>query len=179
MKKAGILVSVAVVIAGIAAIVSVAMASKNAARANEWVQTRATVERVDGANVVYRYEAGGGTHRVTSAGRPKARYSEGATVLAYVNPTNAAQAVLDLPPRPASWPAVAGGIAMLAGIVMAIGFGTQGSPEVRKKKAMAAAAARRKGGQPMQRLQPPPPVNWNRGEDTTRTRGARPPGEKR
>jgi len=178
MKKAGIVVSTVVVILGIAAIVSVSLASKNASRANEWVQTRATVERVDGTSVVYRYESGGGTHRVTSPGRPSTRYSAGAAVLAYVNPENPAQAVLDLPPRPSAWPAVAGGLAMLVGIVMAVGFARQATPEGEKKKALAAAA-RRTPARPMERLQAPPPVNWNRGEDTTRTRGSRPPGDKR
>jgi hypothetical protein len=175
MKKAGVLFSILVVLAGIAAIVSVTAANRRAARANDWMQTRASVERVEGTRVTYRYDAAGSTHRVSSEGRPQVRYSAGAPILAYVNPQNPAEAVLDLPPRPESWPVVAGGLAMFLGGVMTFWF-ARGSATVAAKKRVEAAA-RRTPARPMERLQAPPPVKWNRGEDTTRTRPPRPPGD--
>lgn len=178
MKKAGVLFSILIVLAGIAAIVSVGVASKNAARANDWVQTRATVERVEGTNVTYRYESGGGTHRVTSAGRPRVSYDTGKILLAYVNPENPAQAMLDLPPRPAMWPVVAGTVASLVGIGMAIAFARQPGDPSAAKKAKKGAPAKPTPRRPMERLQAPPPVKWNRGEDTaSRSREWPPSGD--
>ena len=175
MKRAWIAVSAALVLAGVAAIVSVSVATRHAARADHWMQVRATVERVEGGSVAYRYEAGGTTHGGTAPARKGAIYTVGGPVLVYVNPANAAESLLDLPPRPATWPTAAGVVMLLAGA--ALGFWSwqgarpkEGSaPRQAPAKGTGDTTSRRRKAPPLARLQPPPGANWKRGDEETPT----------
>ena len=169
MKKLWILASAVLVIAGIAAIVSVQMAEKNSDRANDWTQTRAKVERAAGSSVSYSYEAGGATHRATGQTQRAANYRAGETALVYVNPANAGESMLELPPRPPTWPTMAGAVAILVGALL-LGFYWRDShaKSFARKKFVAGdttgtgTGTRRRKAPPLARLQPPPSVKWNR-----------------
>ncbi|HYC88050.1 MAG TPA: DUF3592 domain-containing protein [Thermoanaerobaculia bacterium] len=164
------LLAAALALAGIAAIVSSTAAQRNASRANDWDQKRGTVERVEGANVAYRYEAGGATQRGSAPARPRVTYTAGRPVLVYVNPANPAESLLELPPLPPTWPLAAGSVLLLVAAVLAF-FALQ---EGRKTVAAAKPAPSKVGGDtterrraaapPMSRLKPPPPPAWKRGE---------------
>lgn len=165
MKKGLMAASAVLVIAGIFAIVSVNAARRNAARSDDWIQTRATLERADQTNVAYRYEAGGGTHRAVAPRVPGALYRMGRPVLVYVNPANPAESILQHPPIPPILPAVIGAMTLLAGA--ALGFWawyeakTKPEPDKPAAKVSGDTTTRRKAP-PLSRLKPPPPANWKR-----------------
>jgi hypothetical protein len=159
MSRTGwMIVAAALVLAGLAAMVSVFVAGRIAARSDDWKQTAATVERVEGTKVEYRYDAGGTTHRAAGPARPGGLYAPGRVVVAYVNPANPAESLLDLPPRPPMWPNVAGTLSILFGAAIAAWFWRAANA---KKKAVVRKPVRK----PMSRLQPPPPVKWKRDDD--------------
>ena len=120
MKKVWILVSVALVVAGAAALVFANMAAREASRANGWAQATATVERADARSVTYRYEVNGVMQRGTNPPRRNAIYDAKRSILVYVNPVNPAESLIDLPPLPPSWPTAAGAIAIVVGVLSAI-----------------------------------------------------------
>ncbi|HUR82916.1 MAG TPA: DUF3592 domain-containing protein [Thermoanaerobaculia bacterium] len=171
MKKVWLLVSAALVIAGAAALVFANMAARDAARANDWSQVRATVDGADASSVRYHYEAGGATQHGSNPPRPNALYDKARGILVYVNPANPAESLVDLPPRPPSWPITAGAVAILAGVMAAIlswRMPASANAKYRRTKGVGTATGtgtRRRKPQPMSRLQPPPPVKWNRGND--------------
>lgn len=173
MKRAGMIAAcAALVITGVAAIVAVNVATRNAARSNEWTQTLGTLERVHGERVAYRYAADGSTHRGEAPARPRANYTAGGPVLVYVNPANPAESLLDLPPRPATWPTTAGTVALLVGAGLGIWAWQQGRPKVapaapapRKGTKVPGDTTTRRKAPPLARLQPPAGAKWKRGED--------------
>jgi hypothetical protein len=172
MKKVWMLVSVALVIAGAAALVFANMAAREASRANGWAQAAATVERADATSVTYRYEVNGVMQRGTNPPRPNAIYDPKRRILVYVNPANPAESLIDLPPLPPSWPIAAGAIALVVGVLSAIVFWRmpatgRGRPAIHRTAAGDATGKgkRRRKPAPMSRLQPPPPVKWKRGAD--------------
>lgn len=172
MKRAGLLASAVLVIAGIAAMSSVVVANRKAARANDWNQVRATVERVDGGTVAYRYEAGGTEQRGTAPARPGAIYTVGGPVLAYVNPADPAESLLDLPPRPATWPTTFGVVALIVGAGVGYWAWQESRPKAGapaptppKGTKVAGDTTSRRKAPPLARLQPPPGAKWKRGEE--------------
>jgi Protein of unknown function (DUF3592) len=188
MKKTWLLIAAVLAVAGITAIVSVTSAQRSASRSDEWTQKRAVVERVDGGNVTYRYEMGGATHRGTGPARRGAIYNTGGPVLVYVNPENAAESLLDLPPRPPAWPAVAGGVALLFALALAgwaflQGGGKSPGPTQKPRDFSGTGTNTRtrrpgtaaKPAKPLARLQPPPPVKWKRGDEGTPSPAPLPP----
>ena len=146
----------ALVLAGIAALVGALAAHRSASRADDWLQTRATIERVDGRNVTYRYEAGGRAQRGTAVSDQT--HAAGAPVLVYVDPAEPAQSLLQLPRRPPVWPAFAGALSLLAGLA----FGTYFLLHERKSTKAPAPQQQAKGGRkpapPLSRLRPPPSI---------------------
>jgi hypothetical protein len=169
MKKLGMLVGALLVVAGIVAIVGVNSARKAADRFNDWSQTNATVDRVDGSMVTIRYEAGGSNRRVPAEGREGASYRPGESVLVYVNPADPMEAILELPPRPSTWPITAGAVSILVGALL-LGFlwrGGMSKPSTTTRRGPGdATGTRRRPAPPLARLQPPPGVKRNRdGED--------------
>jgi len=171
MKKVWLLVSVALIIAGAAALVFANLAARDASRANNWSQVRATVERADASSVTYQYEVSGATQHGTNPPRPNANYDQGRSILVYVNPANPAESLIDLPPLPPSWPIAAGVVAIVVGVLSAILFWRMPAPArgrlpIRQPadKATGKGKRRRKPA-PMSRLQPPPPVKWKRDAD--------------
>jgi hypothetical protein len=168
MKRGWMLVSAALVIAGIAAIVAVNVARRKAARSNDWIQTRATLERLDDGNVAYRYDAGGGTHRSVAPRVPRAIYRMGRPVLVYVNPANPAESLLQHPPIPPVWPAVVGAMAILVGAALGVWAWQEGKvkrvPGMKTSKVSGDTTSRRKAP-PMSRLKAPPPANWKREDE--------------
>ena len=170
MKKLWILASAVLVIAGIAAIVSVQMAEKNADRANDWTQVRAKVERAGGTSVAYQYDAGGATQHATGQTQRARNYRVGDPVLVYVNPANPGDSLLELPPRPPTWPTMAGAVSILIGALL-LGFYWRDSHahSFARKKFVAGdttgtgtGTRRRRKAPPLARLQPPPAVKWKR-----------------
>jgi Protein of unknown function (DUF3592) len=154
----------AMVLAGIAAIVYVLVASASASRSDRWSQVRATVERVDASGVAYRYDTVGGPQRSTGTGT--GTYAAGSKVLVYVNPANPAESLLQLPPRPPFWPALAGGVAILFGAALG-GYVWWRKPAMSRAKPAGKDTAPgkngtnpgpRKAAPPMSRLRPPPAV---------------------
>src|SRR5690349_831018 len=113
MKKVWLLVSAALVIAGAAALVFANMAARDAARANDWSQVRAVVDSADATSVRYHYEVSGATQHGANPPRRNALYDKGRGILIYVNPANPADSLIDLPPRPPSWPIAAGAVSIL------------------------------------------------------------------
>lgn len=169
MKRGLLLVAVTVIVAGIAVIVSSTAAQRKASRADGWDQKRGIVERVEGANVAYRYDAGGGTHRGQAPARPRFVYKVGKPVLVYVNPAAPAESLLELPARPATWPVLAGALALLVGAALAFWSWQEGrrTPLSRAKRPARPSGdttTRRKAA-PMSRLKPPPPTPRKRGDD--------------
>jgi Protein of unknown function (DUF3592) len=166
MKKAlSILLPAVPLILGIAFLAGLAVAHKKASRSDGWTQIIATVEKADvrpgGLDVAYRYEVGGSQHRNPSgsltirAAADQAtlldRYRPGRTLLAYVNPANPAESILEFPPKPASWPLIAGVVLLIIGIVLAIFSWRQRAQRQSVKRRPRRPAA------PMSRLKPPPP----------------------
>lgn len=165
MKKTlSILLPAVPLILGIVFLAGLAVAEKKASRSDGWTQIIATVEKADvrpgGMDIAYRYEVDGRELRNPSggltirAGAEQAtlvdRYRPGRTVLAYVNPVNPAESILEFPPKPASWPLIAGVVLLIIGIVLAIFSWRQRAQRKPVKQARRPAA-------PMSRLKPPPP----------------------
>ena len=142
-------VPAALVLAGMAAIGGVLVAHRSASRADDWLQARATIERVEGRNVTYRYDAGGRAQRGTAVADRS--HAAGAQVLVYVNPADPAESMLQLPRRAPVWPAVAGGVAVVAGLAVGVSFFMQ----ERKKQQVKVV---RKAAPPLSRLRPPPSI---------------------
>lgn len=178
MKRVLMMVAAALALAGIAAIVSSRMAQRDASRANDWDQKRGTVERVEGANVVYHYEAGGTTHRATRPARPRVDYKAGGRVLVYVNPANPAESLLELPALPPTWPTAAGAVALLVAVTLFVFALREGAPPAVKKRPSRPTGdttVRRKKNAPLARLQPPPPVKWKRADEESPAPQSPPP----
>jgi hypothetical protein len=166
MKKGLMAAAAVLVLAGLFAIVSVNVGRRNAARSNDWIQTRATLERADETNVAYRYEAGGGTHRAVAPRVPRALYKMGRPVLVYVNPANPAESILQHPPIPPILPAVLGAMALLAGA--ALGFWAWYEAKTKPAKPAAKVSGdttTRRKAPPLSRLKAPPPANWKREDE--------------
>lgn len=161
MKRGLLILAAVVIVAGIAMIVSSSAAQREASRADTWDQKRGVVERVEGGNVAYRYEAGGATHRGQAPARPRFIYTAGKPVLVYVNPAAPAESLLELPGRPSNAPLLAGAVALLVGAAIAVGglLLGRGTPAPAKKpgKVSGDTTARRQAP-PMSRLKPPPPA---------------------
>lgn len=168
MKRGLLLVAAALVVAGIAVIVSAVSAQKKASRADNWDQKRGVVERVQGGNVAYRYDAGGTTHRGSAPGHPRVTYTAGKRVLVYVNPAAPAESVLELPVRPPNWPIAAGAVTMLIGAGLGVGASQMEKkpslPAGKKPTKVPGDTTTRRKSPPLARLKPPPPAPWKRGE---------------
>lgn len=167
MKRGLLILAAVVIVAGIAAIVSSTAAQREASRADDWDQKRGVVERVEGGNVAYRYEAGGTTYRGAAPGHPRVTYTAGKRVLVYVNPAAPAESLLELPTRPSTWPMTAGVLALIVGAGTAVGAWLQGgrTPSVAAKKpgkVSGDTTTRRTAAAPLSRLKPPPPAPWKR-----------------
>ncbi|HVE70549.1 MAG TPA: hypothetical protein VNI54_04205 [Thermoanaerobaculia bacterium] len=167
MKKIWMLVSAALVIGGIVAIVSVNRAEKNADRANDWTQVSAKIDQANGSMVTVRYESGGSTRRMTVPATPGATYSTGESRVIYVNPSDPMDVLLELPPRPPTWPMTAGVVSIVVGAILFGYFLREASmnPSARKKTSGEATGGRRRPAPPLARLQPPPGAKWKREDD--------------
>jgi hypothetical protein len=164
-KPARFLIPALPVLLGIALLAFYGAATKRASRTNGWLQAVGFIEKATvrdgGADLVYRFEAGGAVHRnpngtiTDGSGRQAvaARYRAGRQVLVYVNPANAAESVLEHPRNPHPWPLIAGPILIIVGISLAIFFIRQ--PALLGAQKQAAA---RKAAPPMSRLRPPPAI---------------------
>jgi hypothetical protein len=166
MKKAlSILLPAVPLLLGIAFLAGLAVAQKKASRSDGWTQILATVEKADvrpgGVDIAYRYEVEGREHRNPSGTltiRNSAdqatlldRYRPGRMMLAYVNPANPAESILEFPPKPASWPLIAGVVLVIVGVVLAIFSWRQ------RAQRQAVKRRPRRPTAPMSRLKPPPP----------------------
>ena len=157
MKKGwNLALPVALVLAGVATMAFVLVTTMDASRANEWGQSRATIQSVTGTTISYLYEAGGRAQRATQSG-VRGSYAEGATVLVYVNPANPAESLLQLPPRPSTWPAFAGALSILSGVAIGAHSLRAPSSTMKRLKTKPGKGVRRPAA-PMSRLRPPPPV---------------------
>lgn len=173
MKKWGVIPAIALIIAGIAAIAGVYAANAAASGKGKWVQTLATIDRVDSQSVAYHYNSGGGTHASTAPLLPNDRFAQGGKVLIYVNPADPAQSLLRLPARPPQAPMVAGLVAVIVGVSLAIYFWrTTKTPPPAAQTAKSFDTTQkgkkpeRTPSPPMSRLRPPPQVIRKPTEDT-------------
>lgn len=175
MKKWGIIAALALVIAGVAAIASVSVANAAASGKGKWVQTLATVERVDAQSAAYRYDSGGRTLSATAPLLPNDRFVPGRKVLIYVNPADPAESLLRLPARPPQAPMVGGLVAVIVGASLAIYLWRAATTPPRltaqnaksfdttqKRKKLQA----REPTRPLSRLRPPPQVIRKPAEET-------------
>jgi hypothetical protein len=167
-----LLTAAVLVLAGAVAIIANRTAARNAQRSVDWTQAVGTVVRFAAGRVAYRYEPSrGAVQNGEALARLGANYREGGKVLVYVNPANPAESLIDFPPRPSTIPSVVGGIALLAGLVLAVGAwsmerapaGGGGRKTVAGKSAGETTTRRRQP--PLARLQPPPPVKWKREDE--------------
>jgi hypothetical protein len=164
MKRAlSFLLPAVPLIVGIAFLAGLAVAQKKASRCDGWTQIIATVEKADVRpgvlDIAYRYEVEGGEHRnptgslTIRGGADQAalleRYRPGRTMLAYVNPANPAESILEFPPKPASWPLIAGVVLLIIGVALAIFSWRQRAQRKPVKRPVRRPAA------PMSRLKPP------------------------
>jgi hypothetical protein len=170
MKKVLMFLAAALAIAGIVTIASSTAAQRKASRANDWDQKRGTIERVEGTNVAYRYEAGGATQRGSAPARPRVTYTVGRPVLVYVNPASPAESLLELPALPPTWPLAAGSVLLLVAAVLAFFALQEGrktplarTPAKSPSKVSGDTTTRRQAP-PMSRLKPPPSPAWKRRE---------------
>jgi hypothetical protein len=163
MKKAVTFVVPAIlVLFGLTLMASYLLAVKSASRSNQWTQTRATIEKVaagtsEPLDVIYRYEVAGHEYRstlvtlgtISKSDVPSRlqRYTVGRTVLIYVNPTNPAEAVLELGQHPGNWRLLAGWFFIYLGIATAIVLWWRNKRSLQKRV--------RRPGRPMSRLKPP------------------------
>ena len=136
-------------------------AHASASRGRTWPQRLATIERSE-APVTYRYEDGGRTLRASDAKATAGRYRVGQRVIAYVNPANPAEALLEFHRQPGMALLVSAGFALL----FALGFGVYAllhtfAPGIVNRRSNASARkpapAPRKAA-PMSRLRPPPAI---------------------
>jgi len=165
-----IIPAVALVLAGIAAIATAVAANERASGKGKWVQTLATIERVDAQSVAYRYTSGGRAHTSNAPLLPADRYSPGRKALIYVNPADPAQSLLRLPARPPQWPMMAGTVAVVIGASLAFYFWRAATPRFASKPDRFSGTATgrrqvknpgppvRKAAPPLSRLRPPPQV---------------------
>lgn len=179
MKRGLLILAAVVFVAGIAMIGSSTAAQREASRADRWDQKRGIVERVEGGNVAYRYEAGGATHRGQAPVRPRFVYTTGRPVLVYVNPAAPAESLLELPSRPSNAPLLAGAVALLVGAAIAIGallLGKEAPAPARKgTRPPTGDTTTRRKAPPMSRLKPPPPAPRRRAEGDETAGGSREP----
>lgn len=176
MKKWGVIPAIALIVAGIAAIAGVYVANAAASGKGKWVQTLATIDRVDSQSVAYHYDSGGRAHTSTAALLPNDRFAQGGKVLIYVNPADAAQSLLHLPARPPQWPMVAGMVAVIVGASLALYFWRAARTPPRPAAAQNAKSfdttqkgkkPERKPSPPLSRLRPPPQVIRKPADDPT------------
>ncbi|HEX8410982.1 MAG TPA: DUF3592 domain-containing protein [Thermoanaerobaculia bacterium] len=174
MKKWGVIPAVALIVAGVVAIAGVYAANAAASGKGKWVQTLATIERVEPQSVAYRYNSGGRVHTSTAPLLPNDRFAPGGKVLIYVNPADRAQSLLRLPARPPQWPMVAGLVAVIVGVSLALYFwrATKTPPAAAQSAKSFDSTQKGKTPQripspPMSRLRPPPQVIRKPAEDTT------------
>ena len=136
-------------------------AQASASRGRSWPQRLATIERSE-VPVTYRYEEGGRTLRASDAKAPAGRYRVGQRVIAYVNPSNPAEALIQFQRQP--------GMALLISAVFAllfaVGFGVYailhafapGLVNRRSKAGVRKPAPKAHKAAPMSRLRPPPAI---------------------
>jgi len=164
MKKAFVvIVPLALLVLGVALIVSSTMANKEASRTSHWTQAAGTIDRVAGTKsgeASASYELDGREYRNEHLSFRDLRepYRTGQSVIVYVNPANPNESVLQHAPLPSPWLVAGGAFSALLGGVLAFYFRRQTTARVRRQP------LRRKGGAPMSRLRPPAPIKRNDGE---------------
>jgi len=170
--KWGVIPAIALVVAGIAAIAGVFVANQAASGKGNWVQTLATIDRVESQSVAYHYTAGSRPQAAVAPLLPNDRYAANSKVLIYVNPADPSESILRLPSRPPQWPLLAGMLAVLFGASLALYFWRGPMPGLASQRARFIGRAQkvknpaRKAAPPMSRLRPPPPVVRKPDEDT-------------
>ena len=174
MKKWAVIPAIALIIAGIAAIAGVYATNAAASGKGKWVQTLATIERVEPQSVAYRYNVAGRAHTSTAPLLPNDRFAQGGKALIYVNPADPAQSLLHLPARPPQWPMMAGMVAVIVGASLALyawrATKTPPQPATQSAKSLDSTQKGKNGARkpspPLSRLRPPPQVIRRPAEDT-------------
>lgn len=174
MKKWAVIPAIALVVAGIAAIAGVYVQNEAASGKGKWVQTLATIDRVEPRSVAYRYNSGGRAHASAAPLLPNDRFAPGGKVLIYVNPADPRQSLLHLPARPPQGPMMAGMVAVIVGVSLAL-YVWRATKTPRRSARNAKSSldstqngknGARKASPPMSRLRPPPQVVRKPAEDT-------------
>ena len=157
-------------------------AQASASRGRKWPQRLATIEK-NQVPVTYRFEEGGRTFRASDARATAGRYRVGQRVIAYVNPANPAEALIEFHRQPGMSLLLSAGLAFLFGL----GFGLYAilqtlAPGVVNKRSAKGAPKRGPAtphkAAPMSRLRPPPAIPRPRPSEETKAVETKPEEKK-